>query len=188
MLNFSSVSGKKLLFTLFPQHNKENKGILFLSLQNNGYRPYAAYNQDIAQEFFPLRDNIFLANVKSSFFPETELKFSIFCNQPNNHGWQTKWVCVHWWIRWRENSNSCKAKVRETSDSAKGQAEVGLDPEAPRNPNPQPEPYTPLFNHNRTPPPGTFFSSSNPSSGEPLPARQSRGHKNLRFPKTRTLL
>ena len=65
-----------------PQHNKENKGIIFLSLQNNGNRPYAADNQDIAPEFFPLRDNIFLANVKSSFFPEIEIKFRVFCNRP----------------------------------------------------------------------------------------------------------
>ena len=49
----------------------------FLSLQNNGNRPYAADNQDIAPEFFPLRDNIFLANMKSSFFLDTELN-SVF--------------------------------------------------------------------------------------------------------------
>ena len=65
-----------------PHHNKENKGIIFLSLQNNGNRPYGADNQDIAPEFFPLRDNIFLANVKSSFFPEIEIKFRVFCNRP----------------------------------------------------------------------------------------------------------
>ena len=57
-----------------------------------------------------------------------------------------------------------------------------MDSKAPRNPNPQPEPYTPLFNHDRTPPPGPFFSPSKPSSGKPLPARQSPGHKNLRSP------
>ena len=51
-----------------------------------------ADNQDIAPEFFPLRDNIFFANVKSSFFPETELKFSIFCNLPSNHG---NWVVLN---------------------------------------------------------------------------------------------
>ena len=67
-----------------PHHNKENKGIIFLSLQNNGNRPYGADNQDIAPEFFPLRDNIFLANVKSSFFPEIEIKFRVFCNRPND--------------------------------------------------------------------------------------------------------
>ena len=62
-----------------------------MSLQNNGKRPYAADNQDIAPEFFPLRDNIFLANVKSSFFPETELKFSIFCNLPNLQDFVPYW-------------------------------------------------------------------------------------------------
>ena len=83
-----------------PQHNKENKGIIFLSLQNNGNRPYAADNQDIAPEFFPLRDNIFLANVKSSFFPEIEIKFRVFCNRPNQQATKkdqqeerpTKWM------------------------------------------------------------------------------------------------
>ena len=98
-LNFISISRQKLLFTFAkkcyllkekilgqclgcPQHNKGNKDIIFLSLQNNGNRPYAADNQDIAPEFFPLRDNIFLANVKSSFFPEIEIKFRVFCNHP----------------------------------------------------------------------------------------------------------
>ena len=68
------------------------------------------------------------------------------------------------------------------ADSARGQAEVGMDSKAPRNPNPQPEPYTPPFNHDRTPPPGPFFSPSKPSLGRPKPARQSPGHKNLRSP------
>ena len=57
-----------------PQHNKENKGILFLSLQNNGYRPYAAYIQDKAPEPFPLRNSLFWLNMKSSFIPEAELE------------------------------------------------------------------------------------------------------------------
>ena len=57
-----------------PQHHKENKGILFLSLQNNGNRPYAAYIQDKAPGPFPLRNSLFWLNLKSSFIPEAELE------------------------------------------------------------------------------------------------------------------
>ena len=41
-----------------------------------------AHPQDSALEFFPLRDNIFFANVKSSFFPETDKKGSVFTTAP----------------------------------------------------------------------------------------------------------
>ena len=54
-----------------------------MSLQNNSNRPYGAHLQDKAPEFFPLRGNIFFANVKSSFFPETELKGRVFSNRPS---------------------------------------------------------------------------------------------------------
>jgi len=83
MLNFSSVSGKKKLLLKekilglclgCPQHNKENKGILFLSLQNNGNRPNAAYIKDKAPGPFPLRNSLFWLNMKSSFIPEAELE------------------------------------------------------------------------------------------------------------------
>ena len=53
-----------------------------MSLQNNSNRAYGAHLQDKSPEFFPLRGNIFFANVKSSFFPETELKGSVFPNAP----------------------------------------------------------------------------------------------------------
>ena len=47
----------------------------------------AADNQDIAPEFFPLRDNIFLANVKSSFFSGdwTKIRHFLQPTQPKHH-------------------------------------------------------------------------------------------------------
>ena len=92
MLNFNSVSGKKLLFTFAKKMlsqkgkkflgyvlvvrstTKKIKEFFFLSFQNNGYRPYAAYIQDKAPEPFPLRNSLFWLNMKSSFIPEAELE------------------------------------------------------------------------------------------------------------------
>ena len=56
-----------------------------------------AHPQDSALEFFPLRDNFFFANVRSSFFPETEINCSVFTTAPPFIAWkQQKNASNHW--------------------------------------------------------------------------------------------